>query len=224
MLLERNENLRDKNSLNVVRKKKEHCFKGKLKENKLDQQKSAFTTKDNISQQSSFLHFVVTETDKIRFANLKKVLSHELSKNPSHFRSDFLQKHSITPEMRTRMVDWMIEVLSSFTCTQNTFFVAIDIMDSFLAKTDKSFEVQDIHLIGVTSMLLASKMEEIIPFKVSTVVDKMTHGKMSKKSIVSMENEILMTLDFKLLEAPSLFIFVEFLAIKLNFHNHENFP
>lgn len=53
-------------------------------------------------------------------------------------------------------------------------------MDEFLTKTHKRFEVKDIHLIGVTCMLLASKMEEIIPFKVSTVVDKMTHGKISK--------------------------------------------
>lgn len=60
-------------------------------------------------------------------------------------------------------------------------------MDSFLTKTNHKFHVQDIHIIGVTSILLASKMEEIIPFKVSTVVDKMTHGKMTKKSIVEME-------------------------------------
>jgi len=38
---------------------------------------------------------------------------------------------------------------------------------------------KDIHVLGVTSMLLASKVEEIIPFKVSTVVKKMTHGKIS---------------------------------------------
>jgi hypothetical protein len=57
-------------------------------------------------------------------------------------------------------------------------------MDTFLTKTEKKYEIQDIHIIGVTSILLASKMEEIIPFKVSTVVEKMTHGKMSKKAIV----------------------------------------
>ena len=45
-------------------------------------------------------------------------------------------------------------------------------------------------------MLLASKMEEIIPFKVTTVVEKMTHHKMTKKAIVNMEQEILMTLGF----------------------------
>ena len=114
----------------------------------------------------------------------------------------------------------MIEVLSSFNCAPNTFFVAINIMDSYMQKSSKTFCVKDIHLIGVTSMLLASKMEEIIPFKVSTVVEKMTHGKMKQKEIVDCESDILSTLNFKLLEQPSLFILVEFLLVKLNLHNH----
>jgi len=74
------------------------------------------------------------------------------------------------------MIDWMIEVLSSFKCEQNTFFVSIDLMDSYLAKTKHVLSNDDVHLVGVTTMLLASKMEEIIPFKVSTVVKKMTHN------------------------------------------------
>lgn len=114
----------------------------------------------------------------------------------------------------------MIEVLSSFNCTPNTFFVSIDIMDTYFEKTAKVLETRDIHLVGVTSMLLASKMEEIIPFKVSTVVEKMTHGKMRAKEVVDCESDILTTLNFKLLEQPSIFVFVEFLLVKLGFHDH----
>lgn len=51
--------------------------------------------------------------------------------------------------------------------------------------------MKEIHLIGVTCMLIASKMEEIIPFKATTVEDKMTHGKIKKSEIVKMEMEIL---------------------------------
>lgn len=114
----------------------------------------------------------------------------------------------------------MIEVLSSFNCTANTFFVAIDIMDSFLNKSTRVLETKDIHLIGVTCMLLASKMEEVIPFKVSTVIEKMTHGKLKAKEIVDCETEILTTLNFKLLEQPSIFVFTEFLLVKLGFHDN----
>lgn len=93
----------------------------------------------------------------------------------------------------------MIEVLSSFNCEPNTFFLSLDIMDTFLELTDRCLETKDIHLIGVTSMLLASKMEEIIPFKVSTVVEKMTHNKMKAKEIVQCEEMILKTLNYNLL-------------------------
>jgi len=114
----------------------------------------------------------------------------------------------------------MIEVLSSFNCNPNTFFVSIDIMDTYLQKTTKVFETKDIHMIGVTSMLLASKMEEIIPFKVSTVVDKMTHGKMKHKEVVDCEADILAALNFKMLEQPSIFVFIEFLLVKLGLHDN----
>ena len=43
-------------------------------------------------------------------------------------------------------------------------------------------------------MLLASKMEEIIPFKVNTVIEKMAHGKIKAKSVINMERDILNTL------------------------------
>ena len=112
-------------------------------------------------------------------------------------------------------------MLCSFNCTPNTYFVAIDIMDTYLQRTSRTLETKDIHLIGVTCMLLASKMEEIIPFKVSTVVEKMTHGKMKAKEVVECELDILATLNFKLLETPSIFVFVEFLLVKLGFHDHE---
>jgi cyclin B len=112
----------------------------------------------------------------------------------------------------------MIEVLSSFNCTANTFFVSIDILDNYLTSTTRCLETKDIHLVGVTAMLLASKMEEIIPFKVSTVVDKMTHGKIQAKDVVKCEESMLKTLNFELLGTPSLFVFIEALIVKLNFH------
>ena len=73
-------------------------------------------------------------------------------------------------------------------------------------------------------MLLASKQEEIIPFKVSTVVQKMTHGKIKAKDIVTMEIDILQTLGFNTLKIPSLFVMIEFLLVKTDFHLSKSFP
>ncbi len=92
-----------------------------------------------------------------------------------------MKRHEVSVKLRARMIDWMIEVLSSFKCQQNTFFISIDIMDKFLLKTESVIGCKEVHLIGVTAMLLASKVEEILPFKVSTVVKKMTHNTISNK-------------------------------------------
>ena len=67
-------------------------------------------------------------------------------------------------------------------------------------------------------MLIASKMEEILPFKISTVVEKMTHNKIQPSQIQEMEFEILTTLDFELLKNKSILISVEFLFVKMNFY------
>lgn len=112
----------------------------------------------------------------------------------------------------------MIEVLSSFNCTVNTFFVSVDLMDAFFERAQRKLETKDIHLVGVTSMLLSSKMEEVIPFKVSTVVEKMTHNKLKPREIVECETELLKAVEFNMLSVPSLFVVIEMLVVKLNLH------
>lgn len=156
--------------------------------------------KENSSSLSSVLHsqkkqpkiknqqelkekLVLKETEKIKQNNLKQILKNELSTQSGSLRESFLSRHKIDREMRVKMVDWTIEVLSSFNCEPNTFFISIDLLDSFLSETKRQFHSRDIHLIGVTCMLIASKLEEILPFKISTVVEKMTHNKISASQI-----------------------------------------
>jgi hypothetical protein len=67
-------------------------------------------------------------------------------------------------------------------------------------------------------MLIASKMEEVLPFKISTVVEKMTHNKIRQEQIQAMEFEILSSLGFGLLQSKSLLVLVEFLFVKMNFY------
>lgn len=41
-------------------------------------------------------------------------------------------RHKITPALRARMVDWMIEVLTNFKCDDQTFFLAVSLLDRYL--------------------------------------------------------------------------------------------
>ena len=55
------------------------------------------------------------------------------------------------------------------------------------------------HLVGVTSMFIASKYEEIYPFKLKLVYEKIGHKKISIEEIKKKEQEILEVLNFNLL-------------------------
>ena len=45
--------------------------------------------------------------------------------------NDSLIKHKITPALRARMIDWMIEVLTNFKCDDQTFFLAVSLLDRY---------------------------------------------------------------------------------------------
>ena len=56
------------------------------------------------------------------------------------------------------MIDWMIEVMSSYKFTNYTFFKAIDLMDRYLSKETVCQPNNKMHLIGVTCLYMISKL------------------------------------------------------------------
>jgi len=102
--------------------------------------------------------------------------------------------HNVTKEYRTKMVDWMVEVTTSFKCTMRTYFLAVAIFDGmFRAKQgEKVLENSDVHLIGVGSMYLASKYEDIYPLHSKVVSEKISHGAFSQKQILAKQTECLL--------------------------------
>ena len=71
-------------------------------------------------------------------------------------------------------------------------------MDRFFALTKKTLKPTDLHLLGISSMFLAAKYEEIYPFKMRHVYEKIGHRKLSKSSIKEQEADICKTLAFNL--------------------------
>lgn len=53
---------------------------------------------------------------------------------------NFLEFHKIPYHLRSRMIDWMVEVLFSYKCQDQTFFLAVSIMDSFF-KNSKMYSL-----------------------------------------------------------------------------------
>ena len=120
---------------------------------------------------------------------------------------NFLSKHKITEKMRTRMVDWMIEVLSNYHCEENSFFEAINIMDRYFASAESSLLPNELHLIGVTSMFMASKYHDIYPLRLKKKKKKIAHDKLSSDEIKNKEEEIERSLNYSI-GKPSIWDFI----------------
>ena len=111
-----------------------------------------------------------------------------------------LDGHKVTKEYRTKMVDWMVEVTTSFKCTQRTYFLAVAIFDNYLRKIrgKKVIENGQVHLVGVGAMYLASKYEDIYPLHSKVVSEKISHSAFSQKQILEKEEEFLLLFQFEM--------------------------
>ena len=113
--------------------------------------------------------------------------------------TNFLFKHKINEKMRQRMADWMIEVLSNYHCDELTYFESVNIMDRYFKSCSIKniiLNPNDLHLIGVTCMFIASKYYDIYPLKLKMVFEKIAHKKLSCQDIKNKEDEIMNSLNF----------------------------
>lgn len=65
----------------------------------------------------------------------------------------------INEKMRAILIDWLIEVHDKFDLMGETLFLTVNLIDRFLAQ--KSVVRKKLQLVGLVSMLLACKYEEV---------------------------------------------------------------
>ena len=129
----------------------------------------------------------------------------------------FMDKHKLSINARERMVDWMVEVFSVYKCDPGTFELAVHIMDSFISKSRKVIHDEDIHLIGLTCIYIASKIEDIIPLRMSHIVKSLGHDTFKAKTIIRKEREIIKAINFDFFTAGTYdYIMTFFYDLKVN--------
>ena len=74
----------------------------------------------------------------------------------------------LNERMRSILVDWLVEVHLNFKCLPETLYLAINTLDRFLQK--KNVLRSQLQLVGVTSLLIASKYEQIYPPELGDLV------------------------------------------------------
>lgn len=137
-----------------------------------------------------------------------------------------LIKTKISKNIRAKMIDWKIEVLKVFhnnDINLSILLKSIQIMDLYI-KFEKSTILQnnDIHLIGITSMYISSKLENQISNSISNY-SKISGNAYSNEKIREMEFKILKILNFKI-SYPIFIDLLDYYLLKLFIkENSDNF-
>uniref|UniRef100_A0A8C5KL12 Cyclin E2 n=1 Tax=Jaculus jaculus TaxID=51337 RepID=A0A8C5KL12_JACJA len=98
--------------------------------------------------------------------------------------------------MRSNLLDWLLEVYEVCTLHRETFYLAQDSFDRFML-TQKDINKNVLQLIGISSLFIASKLEEIYAPKLQEFA-YVTDGACSEVDILRTELMILKALKWEL--------------------------
>lgn len=109
----------------------------------------------------------------------------------------FLDFHGVQEKFRAKMIDWMFEVLTIYQQKDSTIFKSIFLMDMYYANRKEKESLDELHLVGMICMMIASKSEEIRYIKLDAFLNTIGRGKFTKERILAKEREVLQVIGFK---------------------------
>ena len=107
----------------------------------------------------------------------------------------------INEKMRSILIDWLVDVNVKFRLVPETLFLTVNLIDRYLAKNKVSRN--KLQLVGVSSLLIGCKYEEIYPPSLKEFVAICDRAYTSAE-ILDMEAHILLSLNFELTHSSSL--------------------
>ncbi|KAK2660193.1 hypothetical protein Ddye_006726 [Dipteronia dyeriana] len=110
---------------------------------------------------------------------------------------DYIEKvqKDISANMRGILVDWLVEVSEEYKLLSDSLYLTISYIDRFLSSN--VINRQKLQLLGVSSMLIASKYEEINPPNVEDFC-YITDNTYTKQEMVKMEADVFKSLKFEM--------------------------
>ncbi|RZC71093.1 hypothetical protein C5167_034257 [Papaver somniferum] len=113
-------------------------------------------------------------------------------------------QNQINENMRMILVDWLIEVHHVYKLSPETLYLTVQIIDRYLST--RLVHMKELQLLGISSMLLASKYVDIWAPMVNDLVC-ISERNYSKEHILGMEKSILAKLGWSL-SGPTLYVFL----------------
>uniref|UniRef100_A0A8C8B0P7 Cyclin B1 n=1 Tax=Otus sunia TaxID=257818 RepID=A0A8C8B0P7_9STRI len=118
----------------------------------------------------------------------------ELEKNQP-VRPKYLAGQEIDGNMRALPVDWLVQIQMKCMLLQETLYMTVAIIDRFLQMSDNDVPKKTLQLVGISTMFIASKYEEVYPMSIGDFMC-ITGDAHTKFQVQHMERKILKALDF----------------------------
>ncbi|NXI36240.1 CCNO protein, partial [Galbula dea] len=122
-----------------------------------------------------------------------------------HPREPLARQPQVTPEVRCKLVSWLIPANQHLGLSFETLCLAVNILDRFLNTTPVAADC--FQLLGVTALLVACKQVEMHPPSVKDLLD-LCGGAFNSRQLRNLEWIVLYRLEFNLL-APTISFFLE---------------
>ncbi|KAJ7960499.1 Cyclin [Quillaja saponaria] len=129
---------------------------------------------------------------------------YKITEDESLVRDYMGSQPDINSKMRAILVDWLMEVHRKFELMPETLYLAINIVDRFLSI--KAVSRRELQLVGISSMLIASKYEEIWAPEVNDFVC-ISDNAYVREQVLVMEKAILGKLQWYLC-VPTAYVFL----------------
>jgi len=117
----------------------------------------------------------------------------------NHIKPTLLMKSDII-FVRDKITDWLLVVCRKLTMSDYSYFLVIELMDSFLETCPNETKIDEnfIHLISVACLIIVSKYVEVRFVGMDLAVREILRNKFTKEQVRSAEMLILRRLKFKI--------------------------
>ncbi|KAM1276285.1 hypothetical protein ACFX13_029527 [Malus domestica] len=129
---------------------------------------------------------------------------YKLTEDDSRVHDYMESQPDINSKMRSILVDWLVEVHKKFELMPETFYLTVNILDRYLSM--KIVSRRELQLVGISSMVIASKYEEIWAPQVNDFVCLSDYA-YTANQILRMEKAILGKLEWYL-TVPTPYVFL----------------
>ncbi|KAL2485525.1 Cyclin-B1-2 [Abeliophyllum distichum] len=129
---------------------------------------------------------------------------YKLTEDDSRIHDYMDSQPEINSKMRAILVDWLVDVHKKFDLMAETLYLTVNIVDRFLSM--KAVPRRELQLVGISSMLIASKYEEIWAPEVSDFI-AISDNAYVRERVLLMEKAILRELEWYL-TVPTPYVFL----------------